>query len=78
VIELMSLSFIAFRLALTSFFTNVVGTGLPFGKLTMAFETDRITSAQGKRMPDRPQASNRERRLVMLRSSRIRGLKFSN
>ena len=30
-------SFIAFRLALTSFFTNVVGTGLPFGKLTMAF-----------------------------------------
>src|SRR3984957_13665579 len=40
--------------------------------------TDRITSAQGKRMPDRPQASNRDRRLVMLRSSRIRGLKFSN
>jgi hypothetical protein len=31
------LSFIAFRLAFTSFFTNVVGTGLPIGKLTMAF-----------------------------------------
>jgi len=31
------LSFITFRLAFTSFFTNVVGTGLPIGKLTMAF-----------------------------------------
>jgi hypothetical protein len=31
------LSFIAFRLAFTSFLTNVIGTGLPIGKLTMAF-----------------------------------------
>jgi hypothetical protein len=31
------LSFITFRLAFTSFFTNVIGTGLPTGKLTMAF-----------------------------------------
>ena len=31
------LSFITFRLAFTSFFTNVIGTGLPIGKLTMAF-----------------------------------------
>ena len=31
------LSFIAFRLAFTSFFTNVIGIGLPTGKLTMAF-----------------------------------------
>jgi hypothetical protein len=31
------LSFIAFRLAFTSFFTNVIGAGLPIGKLTMAF-----------------------------------------
>ena len=30
-------SFIAFRLAFTSFFTNVIGTCLPTGKLTMAF-----------------------------------------
>ena len=36
-IRLMLLSFIAFRLALTSFFTNVKGIGFPFGKLTMAF-----------------------------------------
>jgi hypothetical protein len=36
-IRLMLLSFIAFRLALTSFFTNVIGIGFPFGKLTMAF-----------------------------------------
>jgi hypothetical protein len=35
--RLMRFFFIAFRLALTSFFTKVVGTGLPFGKLTMAF-----------------------------------------
>jgi len=35
--RLIALSFIAFTLALTSFFTNVTGTGLPFGKLTMAF-----------------------------------------
>ena len=35
--RLVLLSFISFRLSLTSFFTNVVGTGLPFGKLTMAF-----------------------------------------
>ena len=34
---LVRLSFIAFRLALTSFFTNVMGIGFPFGKLTMAF-----------------------------------------
>jgi hypothetical protein len=34
---LMLLAFIAFRLALTSFFTKVVGIGFPFGKLTMAF-----------------------------------------
>ena len=33
----LDLSFIAFRFALTSFFTNVIGTGFPFGKLTMAF-----------------------------------------
>lgn len=31
------LSFITFRLAFTSFFTNAIGTGLPTGKLTMAF-----------------------------------------
>lgn len=30
-------SFIAFTLALTSFFTKVAGTGFPIGKLTMAF-----------------------------------------
>ena len=33
----LDLAFIAFRLALTSFFTNVIGIGFPFGKLTMAF-----------------------------------------
>ena len=31
------ISFIAFTLAFTSSFTNVIGTGLPMGKLTMAF-----------------------------------------
>jgi len=31
------LSFIAFTLAFTSFFTNVMGIALPIGKLTMAF-----------------------------------------
>ena len=31
------LSVIAFILAFTSFFTNVIGIGLPIGKLTMAF-----------------------------------------
>jgi len=31
------LSLMAFRLAFTSFFTNVIGTGFPIGKLTMAF-----------------------------------------
>jgi hypothetical protein len=31
------LSCIAFRLAFTSFFTNVIATGLPIGKLTIAF-----------------------------------------
>jgi hypothetical protein len=35
--EMMRLSFITFRLAVTSFFTNVTGTALPIGKLTMAF-----------------------------------------
>jgi hypothetical protein len=30
-------SFIAFRLAFTSFFTNVTGAGLAIGKLTIAF-----------------------------------------
>jgi len=35
--RLLLFSFIAFRLAFTSFFTNVTGTGLPFGKLIMAF-----------------------------------------
>jgi hypothetical protein len=33
----LDLAFIAFRLAFTSFFTSVVGTDFPFGKLTMAF-----------------------------------------
>jgi hypothetical protein len=33
----LDLSFIAFRLAFTSFFTNVIGAGFPTGKLTMAF-----------------------------------------
>jgi hypothetical protein len=36
-IRSMLVSFIAFRLALTSFFTNAMGIGFPFGKLTMAF-----------------------------------------
>ena len=31
------LSFMAFRLAFTSFFTNLIGAGLPTGKLTIAF-----------------------------------------
>jgi len=35
--ELARLSFITFMLAFTSFFTKVIGTGLPIGKLTMAF-----------------------------------------
>jgi hypothetical protein len=33
----LDLSFIAFTLAFTSFFTNVTGIGLSIGKLTMAF-----------------------------------------
>jgi Endosomal/lysosomal potassium channel TMEM175 len=31
------ISFITFRPAFTSFLTNVIGIGLPVGKLTMAF-----------------------------------------
>ena len=33
----LDLFFMTFTLAFTSFFTNVIGTGLPIGKLTMAF-----------------------------------------
>src|SRR5208283_1360278 len=43
--RLMRLSFIAFRLAFTSFFTNVIGTGLPTGKLTMAFVVAKPASS---------------------------------
>src|SRR5271155_279199 len=43
--RLMRLSFIAFTLAFTRFFTNVTGTGFPPGKLTMAFVVAKPASS---------------------------------